>query len=131
MAYFKLFEDYTTISQSYQRYVGKDEKVTAFMNSLDDDMFDYVIQESPTQIKVKKSGKGDIDFTIMDMLEDFNLIPLDLNSVTENIDEEITIFTKDVAKEMLAYLDINGDKKLVSKYKNLVDDQCISNIIQA
>lgn len=129
MGYFKLFEDYTTVSQTYQRYVGKAEKVEAFMDSLDADMYEFAIQESPTQVKIKKSGQEDIDFTIMDMLDTFNLIPLDLNSI-ENTDLEISLFNKDKAKEMLEYLDANGDKKLVIKYKNLVDDQEISSIIQ-
>ena len=43
----------------------------------------------------------------------------------------ITMMTKEMAKEMLTYLDAEGEHALVTKYKNVVTDSDISGIIGA
>ena len=65
----------------YVKYVGKDTQVTNMLRSLSSFASPWVERDSPTEIKVFNTKDEDIKHEIEDMVAEFGLNKMDLNSL--------------------------------------------------
>lgn len=116
----KTKEDLTK-SGGFKIYVGKENQITKLLRSLTSLSSPWVERESETQVKVYDTPDEDSKHEIEDMIGEFGLSSVDLNSLTEN-GEEIPSkpffieATEKTIDDKLVKAGIKGGRKLPPPY---------------
>jgi hypothetical protein len=116
----KTKEDLTK-SGGFKMYVGKDHQVTKLLRSLTSLSSPWVERESDTQIKVYDTPDEDSKHEIEDMIAEFGLSTVDLNSLKENKEEApskpfFIEATEKTIDDKLVAAGIKGGRKLPPPY---------------
>jgi hypothetical protein len=111
--------------KGYKTYVGKAENITKFLDNLTQESHQWVERIDNTNVRVYDTPDEDSKHEIEDMIAEFGLNIIDLNSLSESVEDVKPFFieaTKDTIDDKLIKAGIKGGKLLPPPYVGVSAD---------